>query len=69
VSTDDPGLRTDDLTESELALEDRRRSGITVVELAAYALAEHQRLRSTPPRPELRPMFPEREEDDGRKRE
>jgi hypothetical protein len=69
MSNDDPGLRADDPTEAELAEEDRRRSEVTVGELAEAALAAHQRLRSTPPQPELRPMFPEREEDDGRKRE
>jgi hypothetical protein len=69
VSTNDPGMRATDPTEAELAEEDRRRSEVTVGELAEAALREHTELRTVPPRPALRPMFPEREEDDGRKRE
>jgi hypothetical protein len=60
----DPGLRPTDPTEEELAAEDAARSQVTIRELAEQA-AE---LRSFPPSVELRPMFPEAEDEDGRKR-
>jgi hypothetical protein len=69
VSASDPGIRATDPTEAELAEEDRRRSEVTVGEMAEADAAERRALRAAPPPVELRPMFPEAEDEDGRKRQ
>lgn len=64
----DPGLRADDATEDELRAEDEARSSRTVADMASELAAERSQGRAAPPPVELTPMFPENEDERGRKR-